>query len=651
MSLHAHDTPRRPGGVPINYNKGYARKTTCDASALIDCIDAWTDKRRDLLHGIRERPVGVDQSVFEPCVREMIDRYPLQALGRSPTAWIERSVTSAALLLDYRSRRFGRRLKQQSRWEHVEAQKLNCSVDSDRDDFRPLDAMEQQQATAAILFAAEWQRYLLQLLIRPPGDSPSDYEPFPSMYSEPDMEAKEIIARLAHCRPVGAFFAPPTTDTWLAAGGRETCRQPLHCPHCHARAVARLVGRINEGPMRNDRWHGKSLVLVRVGIPTELLNLSINRREKEREALGLDRWLRPSTPDYVADSPAEQRTFSAEEMIRNVDTEQWPETALTPYEVAEAAKRLKRLVEFTREAGVTGGLRIHNIGPQGLVFRHELCVVGEVEDRDLPRFQSEFCIDNDRTPTLEGQPVECVVIPHRYGDAARLLVAGSSWGFDLDQIGARCNVHVREFAFSDALGPTGIRGAMGWQPLFLLRTIAYMSRYRVLRAKRFQSYHAFGIWLKELTPDRDYQSPVQRERASQDIKSTSLKASPEARLQFWIISSGIPQSRIADAAGCSPAAVSQFVTKRIGSPKLISQLRSALSSLQKEVQTSNGASAKFRTAEDAHKWLAGTGRSQRWLADQAEMSPSQISRYLSGKTNWSASIAARIADVAQRAGL
>ena len=219
------------------------------------------------------------------------------------------------------------------------------------------------------------------------------------------------------------------------------------------------------------------------------------------------------TPNYDS-SPGDQT------MIRNINVNQPIESALTPHELSTATKISKQLMKRCREAGMEGGLRFHSIGPKGRQFKHELAIVGEVRSRNIDCFASFFGAGdrNSNAPALAGEPIECVVAPE-YSDAARLFIAGSSWKFDLNSINAKLNITaserthwLRRQGFEDAAMCAGLRGAPAWQPLFLFSSVAFWSRYAVLKATKFKSYHPFGKWLKLLPTDKQFRTAVQKKR-------------------------------------------------------------------------------------------------------------------------------------------
>lgn len=622
--------PRRIAGVPINYLKLRRHSLPRQSAALDEYIDDWIMQRRASIHDVREHGHRAEQGQLDALSLEMIERWNVSQIGRSPVAWMERSMTSAAMLLDFRSRRFGRRVNAKDNWENNTLDSSLSSLEDNCENFTRPTYSEYQQALASLVFAREYQRYLNTLLIRPPGSVPPENAAFPSFWSEPDSYVKRILAEIAHCRPVGAFLTPFMEDEWTRLGGRHECRKRTLCPHCHARYFSRLVERVQQGPWSSNRRQGRRLVLVRVSVSTEQLGLSKSQQAIEREVTGLDGWLRPSTSHYEA-TPGEETT------IRNIDCGQDLHTALTPHEVRAASEVQKQLRDFCIGNGLSGGICFHAIGPRQRAYLHELSVVGEVSDADAARFARALGIET-RTPELAGVPIECVAFSPGHAGAPRLAIAGSSWKYDLDQIGASQN----EFSRSRTEwrhGPAGLRGACAWQPLFLMNSVAYWSRWKVLQDMKFKSHQPFGEWRSLLKSDREHDSVVQKKRKAQ---SKPLANTPIRRIQRRIAAAGISQSDLATRAGVSRSAVSRFVKHGHGGLQLRDRLADALNTF------GSLHSSRFTSADAVKQWLDDMNQTQRWLADNLQVSPAKVSRLLSGKTKWTPVFGTQVEELAER---
>ena len=634
MSNATFSVGKPPGGAQLDYLARRKTRYVKRSQEFEAMVDKWISDRLDAIMKIRQLGNQGPQDAFDGFASDMSLRWHLLCVGTSPAAWIERDVTKSAVLMDFRSHRFGRRLRDEDSAERSLVEYQIESLGEDGGPFRQPEPALMEQAVAAGVFAVEWSRYLETLLIRPPGDPPPPTEPFPSFYSKPDREVATAIAELAHCRPAGAYYSILPNDEWLAAGGREECRKPLHCPHCHARHVSRLVQRIEQGPWEPDRRPGKRLAFVRVAVPTGDLGLSSDVQERERENLGFSGWLRSSTRRYTAD-PGDQT------MIRNLDANQDLSWTLTPCEVKAADGLLDGLVARCRAHKMQGGIRFHTIGPRRRLYLHELAVVGELEEGDVAGFARHFGIGG-HSPEVAGNPVECVIIAQEYSSAARLAIAGTSWGFDLDRIGAELNevAHSRSYRprRSESDQPIGLRGALAWPPLFLLSSVCWWSRWRVLRAMRFKSHRVWGTWAGLLTSDRRHLSAVQRRRREQDPcrMINERSSNPICRLQQRIRRCGTTQTEIARTAGCSPSAVSRFLNEGYGSAQLRQGLEVALQQLHSPDagHSRRHVGPRLASAKEVSVWLREIGKDQRWLAEESGFSRSKVSRLLSGRTRW-----------------
>ncbi|MCA9030999.1 MAG: helix-turn-helix transcriptional regulator [Planctomycetaceae bacterium] len=604
-------------GIPVDYLNARRPKLPERSPEFDDYVDQWIARRQSAIDDVRRRGERAPQGQLNELSMEMIDRWGLLQIGNSPKAWMERSTVFSALMMDFRSRQFGRRVlakdSDERSWLGAE---LSCLEQRGEPYKRPTPA-EEKQALTSVVFAREYQNYLNQLLIRPPGDPPPANSAFPSFYAEPDSEVKRIIAELAHCRPCGAFFTWYLSDEWMRAGGRKECRKRSICPHCHARHVTRLVERVEAGPWAVARRRGRHLAFVRMAVTSEELNLSLRQQEADREDAGLYGWLRPSPREYESD-PGD------ETMIRNIDCDQDLNNTLTRHEVRKAQEIQQQLIELCASNGLHNGMGFHSVGPRQKYFMHELSVVGEVSEIDIIRFSQAFGIDQ-RVPEIVFFFIECVVFPRGYAGSARLALAGSSWRYDLDRIGATQNGPSLTRTCWPKFGPVGLRGACAWQPLFLMTGANFWSRWRVFQNMKFKSHQPLGEWRLLLKSDRKHLSAVQMRRKDGRER---LTYTPTRRLQRRIKTSGIRQVELAVLAGVSRSAVSRFVKHGYGSPQLQQRLAAALPIIGVRSST------RFCSAKSVKHWLTEISRTQRWLANALDVSPSKVSRLLSGKANW-----------------
>ena len=146
---------------------------------------------------------------LDALARDMFQRLVIIGVGHSPSAWMERNITVAAMLLDHRSRQLGCRLRSERSWaEHEVESSMQSHLESatPKTVFRPLNNVETSAAASSLVFALEWQRYLNKLFIRPPGE-PLGIEsvPFPQYHAPPSDEISMKIAELATVVPLACF--------------------------------------------------------------------------------------------------------------------------------------------------------------------------------------------------------------------------------------------------------------------------------------------------------------------------------------------------------------------------------------------------------------------------------------------------------------
>ena len=401
----------------------------------------------------------------------------------------------------------------------------------------------------------------------------------------PNPAAVEMLAALAHCRPAGAFFniPVPAFDDWIASGRRSICRCIGLCPACWARWVVRVVGRLEEGPWRPGRRPGRQLFMARVDVPTTALALDFDALNADREKLFRGR-LR-LTSDY--EEPGHEYYYSTneEKFLGRVELNQSIEHTLTPHELAVAKQCAENLTIWCRKLGITGGLKVHKIGPRGRNFSHEIAVVGEVKfatQADRRRFEEATGVAGctNANHTIAGRPIECVLLPANYKNAARILLAGTSWKFNMDEINAQLNRPARRSAWNDRRKCwVGLRGALAWPPLFLLSATSFWSRYLTIYRRQCRHNHAvtFGTW-KELVPsDRAYKSPTQKRKQSKFKNSIS----GSGRVTVGRLNAQRKQMKISKAAlarkiGCAPSTISRFFCEQHGSQNLRDKIAAVL---------------------------------------------------------------------------
>lgn len=629
------------GGLPVDYKKLRPRKLPMGSPELDQHVFDWIIERRMIIQHISEEGRRYPGGKLDWLSLDMVSRWAVIRIGNSPTAWMERSMTSAAMLQDYRSLRFGRRVHASN--DNMEEYELGYAINEPTiDGYQPLSPAEFEQALIATVFAREWQRYLGTLLILPPGKDPPPNCAFPSTYSKPDELVSRVIAELAHCRPCGAFFKLFPSDEWAKLGGRNTCRMPLHCPHCHARNASRLVNRVLEGPWAERRSRRRRLALVRLVVSTEELGLGWMEQDEDRDSLGFGDWLRGNVDHFTAD-PGD------ETMIRNIRCQQSMEHTLTRVEVRAAKDAMKRLRERCVRAGIVDGICVHSIGPKDRNFQHELTVVGELGSNP-DRFIEEF--GTPASDVEHGQAVEYILFATGHRGAVRLALAGSAFNFDMDQVGAQMNALARSRCYKTNGKPRGLRGALAWQPLFLLSGNSFWSRWKVLREMRFKGYQAFGTWKQILTPDRLHKTKVQRnpvDRKNNDGLATGANWHPVHRLRRMIKNSNASRTELAQEARVSKAAVSQFVNHGIGSQKLQQNLRQALHRLDPAaLGISQAAKPRFPNPDSVENWLRDIGQNRSWLAVQMGCHRSKVTQLFKGRMKWTRCLSQQIESIADR---
>ncbi len=659
-----------------------------------DYLENWIHQHRAVLQQLRELPMSLEDTdrAMVKQARTLMDRWRIDNVGTTTGCWIERDVTASALLMDYRVKRFGRRLKQNNSWEEYWALGENLGILGDTNELTDKTQFSNAQrnaVVAACAFAVEWQEYLLWLLCRPPQDphvAPPDPTGDPLMafwdyhFPYPDSRAARILVELGHCRPVGAFFDlagrndwtadnrdiidefhnsgwPGQKDDWLRLGGAMECGRPTVCPHCHARMVRRLVERINKGPWKPGRRRNRQLILLRVSIPTPSLNLNEDRLALERLRLGYDRWLRLSDldRDYTPVTREEAK-------VRHIDMDQFITDTLAPTEIEVARQVGRELLSWAKEIGITGGVKTHTIGPRESQFHHEICIVGEIQFHDEAEKQRFFervgIGDGHAQKTVCGQNIECVIMPKGMRSAPRFLVAGTGWGTDLDLVGGEVNAEARRHThISGREGePAGLRGALAWQPLFLLSGASFWTRTALLTAPgKYRQYAAFGSWIGKIPPDKNFEPQSKKYQRNQQVSKKSVRQGSRrknpalyVRRQFQKLKGTVTVAEIAKVADCHRSTMDLLLREGKGSPELIEKAMRAIEQIQNQTHAAIEAPQKFEEPEEVRRWLKQIGKSQRWLAEQIDWPHTKVLRRLKSQTAYSQDIQYAVHDLARR---
>ena len=126
--------------------------------------------------------------------------------------------------------------------------------------------------------------------------------------------------------------------------------------------------------------------------------------------------------------------------------------------------------------------------------------------------------------TIAGRPIECVLLPGGYPHAARVLLAGTSWGFDLHGTGATLNRPAWHCSWNERRERwVGLRGALAWPPLFLLNAVSFWSRYLTIYQGRCRHNHAVAFL------DLAWAVALGKEVSVPDTKTPTAGASQEPR--------------------------------------------------------------------------------------------------------------------------
>lgn len=674
-----------PFAHPLSHIRTIEERARHEHPAMSDYIENWIDQNHSVIRQLRERPELSEDTdgVLLNRARKSMDRLWLTKVGKFTGCWIERDVTIGAMLLDWRVKRIKQRLKQRGSWEENWASGENLHILEGSGEDPGVDKAQRKAAVAACVFAVEWQDYLLRLLVRPPRDPDVEVpDPVDAAFATfndynfpcPEERAGRFLAELAHCRPGGAFFESAgqdiwtrenaelvaefpnmgwhgQKDDWLRLGGRRECRRPTVCPHCFGRMVRRLVERINRGPWKPGRRRGSHLVLLRVSLSTSSLGLRESQLAEERRALGFDKWLRLSDPgrDYTA-------ATREEAMIRYIDMEQHLTDTLTPTEISVARQAGQELLKWSKNLGMTGGIRTHTIGPRGRQFRHEICVVGEIRLDNLAhqrRFEEATGLPNGHAEkSILGQPIECLLMPKGMASAARFLVAGTGWGTNLDVVGAKINVEARRHThiFGREGEPAGLRGALAWQPLFLLSGAAFWSRAALLTAPgKFQHYAAFGSWIDTLPADEHFEPRSKKIDRNRRVSKNSVRAGGRqqnpalyVRRRYEKLNGSVSVAALAELAGCHRSTMDKLLREGKGSPALIRKALEAIAEIEARQNQVVPGPDDFQGPGDVEQWLRQIGKSQVWLAEQIRWTPTRVSRQLRGCTAWSQNFKERV---------
>jgi hypothetical protein len=219
-----------------------------------------------------------------------------------------------------------------------------------------------------------------------------------------------------------------------------------HCPWCHARKVSTLYENLRRGPLSNPK--GKLLFYGKAS-PVE-------------------------EPKYL-----EHAFYTREHLTQG-------------------------LLEDSYWLGIDNGVWVHQLGPglrqNGLpTFIHDVALIGEVDDAAIDRMER----DADGTvfgggirTALSGDletsfNVFWTLLPANHPAALRIALAGSTGSYPVEKLGLP-----PEWFRNHHDHRTGMRGALGWQPTFLLDPQTWSLCAGLLKCQRM--YQAFGTWRQSL---------------------------------------------------------------------------------------------------------------------------------------------------------
>ena len=590
------------------------RRIAKDPDAYNEYVQDWSSRILNMIFRIKEGSCRSYDHQLKTQAMMMLQRHELQDLGRSPAAWMERDILFGAMLLDFRVKM----LKKEFAAPHHYIMEmivgslmaLDLAEDDDPMMYAELSESDTKLAKKVLGFAGHWMNYLITLLIRPPGPLLPN-EAFPTTASRPRPEVRELVTRMAHCRPAGAFFVDRLRNRWRPVGGRDTCRTPLFCPHCHARRVVKLVDRIQKGPWKIQSSSGKRLVFFRLTVGSDDLQLEEAVLQSEyQEMINLDQ-IRTSTEYYEEDPEV---ASDDEMMIQRYQTNLSVNSAMTRHELDKAASILRQAVRFLRSRDISGGIQVHSIGPRRRNFQHELSIVGEISADSAANLLDLISIPISTGMNL---PVEILIFPSGQKNAVRTALADTSYKFDLSRRGIQMNSLAHERAYKDDI-PMGFRGAFAWQPFFLFDSVSFWSMYFKMKETRHCMYRYFGTWKSECISEK--KKMAINIFAPKDTHGQLLLCMRRYRIR---------QCYLAEQAGVSRSAISRLVKEYYGSETLKNRVFEIIQQRRQRQSESRPESCPIGlSGSDASKKLQMIGRSQKWLANQSGLSTSTVSREL-----------------------
>jgi hypothetical protein len=284
-----------------------------------------------------------------------------------------------------------------------------------------------------------------------------------------DPGAGKTLRRLWDCTPYGVEVVR------AGDGGkpRPGCNLARLCPWCHARKVAWLYEVLSRGPLRGP----------------DALYLFLGKGEPFAERMGgVDGSYREVDWNDYAHGPKVRghwgRYFGRDRR-----------------RLAHTRRVLAECLMFQAEViGLRDGMWTHQLGSAQLengqrTFLHDLALVAAVDDATLdgmPQDEEGKVFWGGRE--LTGLPdadaaLEVLWLPLdlRRPAALRVALAGSSAGYAVSELGLP-----QEWFGTPGDHPIGVRGALSWQPTFLLDDQLWFDYAGAVKGQRL--YRPFGAW-------------------------------------------------------------------------------------------------------------------------------------------------------------
>jgi hypothetical protein len=395
----------------------------------------------------------------EPDARGAVEQWKVVAVGRRPQDFLARDCLFAALRHDHRVPWFRRYLKRPDPW---------------------------MEALVAHLPTGSQRRLALQCVALDYLHKAHLARVYPAVRdSFGDGEEINWFRRLWRCTPY-------TVRVVGRNGGQlnlRGCGYARLCPWCHARKVVALYRCIRGGPL--ERPAGKYLLLGKPAPVAEPFG-------------GIDGSWRQA--DWLS--------YTQGERVRGHYGRYFGQY---PGRAAETRRALSQaLLDAAAPLGVEDGMLTHQLGSAQLVngqrtFLHDLGLVAEL-DRDAARELVQEAGGKPGWETIEALgmgtdldlKVRWLLLPADDPSSLRVALAGCSAEF------VRSRLAPRDSGLDEAHQYTsGVRGALSWQPTFLLDDQMWLPYVEEVRHERL--YRALGSWRASLAVvARDSRSSVDR---------------------------------------------------------------------------------------------------------------------------------------------